>query len=207
MSRKRIDLTGKKFGKLTALKATQLILNRIRNGYEEYFQEYECQCDCGNIKLVTCFDLKRALHGKGVSSCGCANRKYQDEGDTWSTAFNLIWKNYVVGANNRKLKFKLTKENFSTLINDNCHYCGSIPTKIKKYGGKRKPSQITYNGVDRVDNEIGYLLSNCVTCCHLCNIMKLALSKKAFLDHVQKIHNHLIANMKLTKNSNNSGIG
>lgn len=54
------DITGNKFGKLTAIKKT----DRKKNG--SYL--YECKCDCGGIKEVTARDL-----GSGrVTSCGCS---------------------------------------------------------------------------------------------------------------------------------------
>ena len=32
--------------------------------------------------------------------------------------------------------------------------------------------KFNYNGIDRVDNKIGYTLKNCVTCCKYCNNAK-----------------------------------
>lgn len=55
-----IDLTGKKFGKLTVLKRTE---NRGQKVY------WECKCDCGNIKDVEAY---RLTHGQ-TQSCGCYN--------------------------------------------------------------------------------------------------------------------------------------
>jgi len=46
------------------------------------------------------------------------------------------------------------------------------------------------NGVDRVNNKIGYRVDNCVPCCSVCNIMKNTLGVADFLAHVQRIHQH-----------------
>ncbi len=46
-------------------------------------------------------------------------------------------------------------------------------------------------GIDRMDNNIGYVLSNCVTCCGQCNIFKLNLSITDFLIHINKIHEYM----------------
>jgi hypothetical protein len=183
---KRIYLTGKKYGKLTVIKPTKLILNRIRGSQKEYLQEYECLCDCGNTKLTTCSQLKGVLRGKGTSSCGCNQRKSSD-GDEWSVSFNMLWKNYICHAAVYDRVFKLTKNQFNVLISDNCSYCGSPPHSIIKSKSKRRPNQIIYNGIDRVDNDRGYTIRNCVTCCETCNRMKLELSRQTFLDHVAKI--------------------
>jgi hypothetical protein len=188
---KRLDLIGKKFGKLTVIKRTKLILKRIRSGRAENLQEYECLCDCGEIKLVTCHDLKRVLKGSGTSSCGCSMRKVSGN---WSSAFNIVWKNYVCHAKRANRDFKLTKEEFFSLTSSNCHYCGVAPHLIKKTKSKRNPTTYTYNGIDRVDNNIGYVYSNCVSCCEVCNRMKLTMGLYIFLEHIKRIYKHSINN-------------
>nr|DAQ16244.1 MAG TPA: hypothetical protein [Caudoviricetes sp.] len=54
------DLTGKRFGKLTVLKALEKS--------ETHQRIWLCKCDCGNTKEVTTRDLKNHR----VSSCGCS---------------------------------------------------------------------------------------------------------------------------------------
>jgi hypothetical protein len=46
---------------------------------------------------------------------------------------------------------------------------------------------VLYNGIDRVDPEIGYIESNCVSCCTVCNLMKKAYSHNFFLTHIKRI--------------------
>jgi len=53
------DLTGQKFGKLTAIKPTSM-----KDGSHMYWL---CQCECGNIKEVASGHLKKG----DVQSCGC----------------------------------------------------------------------------------------------------------------------------------------
>lgn len=60
---KLIDLTGKKFNKLTVLGLGE------RNSCGQL--QWECRCDCGNIVFATTTYLKSG-HTK---SCGCLNRK------------------------------------------------------------------------------------------------------------------------------------
>lgn len=57
-----VDLTGKKFGKLTVIERTENIGNRVA---------WLCKCDCGNEKVVRGDDLKTG----NTKSCGC----YRDE--------------------------------------------------------------------------------------------------------------------------------
>ena len=57
------DLTGQRFGRLTAIKPT----DERRNSCVVW----ECQCDCGNITYVSAGHLRAAR----ISSCGCAKEK------------------------------------------------------------------------------------------------------------------------------------
>ena len=44
-----------------------------------------------------------------------------------------------------------------------------------------------HNGVDRVNNDLGYTIENSVTCCSLCNYMKRGMSLSDFIIHINKI--------------------
>ncbi len=68
----------------------------------------------------------------------------------------------------------ITIDKFREIISEECYYCGE----------NNKP-----RGIDRVNNEIGYLKTNSVSCCKLCNFMKKALTKEEFLTHIEKIYN------------------
>jgi hypothetical protein len=75
-------------------------------------------------------------------------------------------KQYQADAKKRGLEFLLDPRLFEDLVKDNCFYCGAAPTPI--------------NGVDRVDNSLGYFLGNVVTACRMCNRAKDTHSKKHF---------------------------
>lgn len=55
-----IDLTGRRFGRLTAM---ELLTDRTRNGARLWL----CRCDCGSEKTAT----TSALNGGFIQSCGC----------------------------------------------------------------------------------------------------------------------------------------
>lgn len=105
------------------------------------------------------------------------------EGDA---AFNELFRNYKRSAKARNKPFELTEEQFKALTKQNCHYCGSEP--IKKYKEGRFTSDYVYNGIDRVDNSLGYTVDNSVACCGDCNFMKHMATKEEFLSHVNKIY-------------------
>ena len=61
------DLTGQRFGMLTAIRATE---KRNRSSVV-----WECICDCGNTTLVD----NRALSAGNATSCGCLREKQKQE--------------------------------------------------------------------------------------------------------------------------------
>lgn len=75
-------------------------------------------------------------------------------------------------------QYNLTIEDFWKIKTSDCRYCGEI-------GSGEKP-----NGIDRLNNEIGYIVENCVPCCYSCNIMKNVFAETDFLKHIKKIYNH-----------------
>lgn len=64
---KSIDLTGKRYGKLTIIGKTS---ERDKAGNVMW----ECKCDCGKTKLYSTNSLNRGL----VTSCGCGQIKLED---------------------------------------------------------------------------------------------------------------------------------
>lgn len=53
-------------------------------------------------------------------------------------------------------------------------------------------STIYVNGVDRIDNLVGYTDGNCVPCCQSCNIAKNSFSVEEFTKQTES--RHLLAN-------------
>ena len=88
---------------------------------------------------------------------------------------------YDATRRSRNYEFNLTFEQFSELINKECHYCPIYPSR----------------GVDRVNNKQGYILENCVPCCARCNEMKMDKSLEEFYSHIDKIYHK--KNQKLSK--------
>ena len=73
--------------------------------------------------------------------------------------YETYYKQYYTKAHKRELKFELTLEQFAELIQKPCQYCNH-----SKEGDA--------NGIDRMNNTIGYIVGNCVPCCEMCNRMK-----------------------------------
>lgn len=61
---KRIDLIGRRFGKLTVVKEAPRPIDKIRGG-----GYWVCHCDCGGEKIVSSHSLLRSR--QSTKSCGC----------------------------------------------------------------------------------------------------------------------------------------
>lgn len=187
---KSLELKGKKFGKLT-------VINRVRPN-DKGSSWWLVNCECGKSK-----EIRGASLNRGVSqSCGCVKRKTTQIGESakWSL-FTL----YVIGAKRRGRIFTLRLEEFLNITSKPCHYCGiewssEYPKTIYKENGSKKNLAgslklngfYRHNGIDRVDNSIGYVSDNCVPCCKFCNHAKLDMTVEEFKSHIKRIFLHLI---------------
>lgn len=89
---------------------------------------------------------------------------------------NIIpqFRTYIKGANERKLEFNLTIQEYASLVKKPCCYCGTIQER-------------GFNGLDRKDSSIGYSIENCESCCQICNYMKGPLSVGVFIKRIEHI--------------------
>lgn len=162
--------------------------------FKKFNSEYwiKCQCDCGTIKD---FRKRDVLRGR-VRSCGClqkeAARKLCDINRKLSgndSAFNLLFARYKKQASDRNLKFSLNKAQFKDVTGKPCHYCKTSPSRTSLSQNKL-PGSYAYSGIDRVDNNIGYVVSNIVPCCKTCNYMKHTMDKQEFINQCKLIASH-----------------
>lgn len=182
---KDIDLSNKRFSRLLVID-----LNPIRS--KDRSKRWNCICDCGNEITVCARDLIKG-HTK---SCGCLSKDRLIKLNKSRTLpngisrFNNLYYQYKYNAKKRGYSFELNKEEFSDLINSNCHYCGSEPKNNRKILANDS-NGFTYNGIDRVDNSIGYSFNNCVTSCKICNRAKDILTYDEFINWIKTVHNYL----------------
>lgn len=103
-----------------------------------------------------------------------------------------LYSKYQTRAKSHKRLFDLSRAVFTELILDRCYYCNSKP-RTKWYvlkGDQSTRGTFLYNGIDRVDNELGYIEGNVLTCCYRCNVMKHILNYGDFIKQVHKIAAH-----------------
>lgn len=172
-------LLGKKFGRLTVI------------SYGARYLGYNCICDCGKSVIARGWALKNGKH----SSCGCLAIEKQVARQTkpnFEALKNEIFKNYHSASKRKNYEFSLSKEEFFMLLSGNCHYCGIAP--CRKWSGTKRTvadmSAFRYNGIDRQDNNTGYITSNCVSCCHRCNNSKKDMSITAWLEWIKRVSNY-----------------
>ena len=146
---------------------------------------WKFKCDCGNYKILK--SNKVLTKNSTTKSCGC--KKYKN-GKSNCPAFNKVFHSYYRGAKRRNLEFLLSIDEFKDITSKNCVYCGIEPNKISK----TKFNIYTYNGIDRKDNLIGYVLENSLPCCTLCNKAKRDLDYNIFIDWIKQIKKMEISN-------------
>lgn len=178
MGRPIPNIEGRKFNRLTALKLSE---RKYSNGA----RIWECICDCGNKIEVGYSDLVRGE----TKSCGCY-RKEKTSLPKSEASFNILYRNYKNGAKNRDLDFLLDKDAFRSLTEKECYYCGRTPNQIQARGKERVNGEYIYNGIDRVNNFIGYTIENTVPCCKVCNFAKRNMTEGEFLDWIKSVYEY-----------------
>jgi len=175
MSRKLIDITGQKFGRLTVIKRVNSVNDSTM---------YLCKCECGKEKIINGAHLRR---GK-TKSCGCLHKE-ADENRKLSTglaSMRALIRRYKNSAKRREIEYKLTEKQFRKITQQNCYYCGAKPNNISI--NDRCNGVYIYNGIDRINSKKGYTLNNVVPCCRVCNRAKSDLNLQEFKDWIEKVY-------------------
>jgi hypothetical protein len=147
---------------------------------------FECQCICGTVFTSRADHVKNGL----TKSCGCITYQLSAVSHTLSNnqaAINRVYKSYKDGAKVRSLSFNLSMEEFKCLIFQNCIYCGTAPSLSTFRVNKSLNRELVYNGIDRLDSNLGYSVDNCVPCCSQCNYAKSDLSVSDFRSWIKQL--------------------
>jgi len=172
MSFKKQELTGKVINKLTVIKEAP------RNKFDHIM--WECLCECGE----TSFKRSSQLTGSNqVQSCGCISKMPEYEASRRD-----LQTRYKTAARKRGYAWNLTEAEFSAITKENCYYCGISPSK-EHTAGKFNGFYV-YNGIDRVDNTLGYSTENVVACCTECNRAKMDRDKEEFIKWAKRLVSH-----------------
>lgn len=140
---------------------------------------------CNMEKEEGCFRIdKRNKSGREGYCRECSKKWYRDNADRvkiyvrrWQKDNPIKHKytRYKVDAKRRDYEFSITIEQFAAIITQPCHYCGESISE----------------GVDRKNNNIGYIFNNCLPCCSNCNRAKSEMSYEDFGNFISKVFKHM----------------
>jgi hypothetical protein len=188
-----IDLTGQKFNRLTVVSLSH------KDDYRNYY--WFCICDCNPGVILEKSIAGCRLKNGHTKSCGCLKRervsiKNKSRAlEVGLAAKRHLYRVYKFGAITREYEFNISFDYFESLILQNCHYCGDEPKQV--YNPLRKNREpkyngiLIYNGIDRIDNFIGYEIYNCVPCCGVCNDAKGTMQYNDFILLIKRIFMNL----------------
>lgn len=166
------DLIGQQFGKLT-------VTSRVGTDHNDHVV-WGCRCTCGRLTKTTTHQLTKGH----TRSCGRPECKFDlQKGEA---SFNALFDSYRRRAASKGLAFEPSHERFRELTQEPCYYCGDLPSQ-KSNPAKKTNGHFIYNGIDRKDNNLGYVEGNMVPCCGGCNRAKKTGRAKDHLDWIDSL--------------------
>ena len=203
MAGKRIDLSGQTFGKLTVIRADGFYTTPSTGQRQAL---WSCQCECGQVKTIKSSRLRDGT----TKSCGCMSPIFK-KGHTLKRVYgptqseDEYYMRIKTCAKRRGYSIELTQKELVEIGRKECSYCGKFGTykrtaedyknscyakghifDLEYYNSKI----IELNGIDRVDNNKGYISGNCVSCCTDCNTAKMARTQEEFLTWAKRVVSH-----------------
>lgn len=141
---KKLDLKGKRFGRLIAIKEA----GRAKNGAVLW----ECKCDCGNIKICQAAGLKSG----GSKSCGCIKDEgnHTTHGKTYSSEYRC-WGSMIQRCTNPN------KKDFKYYGGRGITVCDQWVKSFENFYKDMGPRPSLKHTIDRIDNDLGYFKDNC----------------------------------------------
>ena len=164
--------SGDKFGKLTVV------------NFDSKRKAWLCKCDCGSETYSRSWSLKTGRH----KSCWCTQKEQRLERrlPNNESIKREMYNNYKQSSKRRKHNFELSEDQFFQLIMKECYYCGAESCKFN-WNPKFLNREFRCNGIDRVNNSLGYFLDNCVPCCTICNMSKKGLTTQEWKTWLERV--------------------
>lgn len=192
---------GAKFGCLEIIAIFQK--RRFSCGKYRNFRWITLKCECGKVfdrNVQTFLGIKRKAGYP--ESCLCSKKPGSDVVfskprkpiyDKW----HILTTNKVSDARRNAAQkgweYSLTDAEVLKLVTSPCHYCQHPGRNCLKYN--KGMYEVWHNGIDRLNNDLGYISQNVVPCCHFCNYAKGTNSIEDFKAWISRITTH---NRKLT---------
>jgi hypothetical protein len=138
---------------------------------------------CGRILSLDKFYKNKSKHDGLCTECKeCCNeiasQNYHNKYDNIEFDLSFRYSHCKSSAKKRGKEFRLTIKEFDNITSKPCYICG-------KYTNGNK-----YTGIDRLNNEIGYIKENCIPCCDKCNRLKYTHSLEEIFQHLTDIYKY-----------------
>lgn len=172
------DLVGQRYGSL-------VVIEQVYNEQRKE-RKWKLQCDCGQSRYAVTARLK----SNEITHCGCKtkeivrNNNIEKYKDNYSSR-SIVLSRYKYSAKRRDLPFDISEDHACELFASNCYYCGAEPSR--KAPERATSKEFIYNGIDRYDNDKGYVEGNVVPCCTECNMLKRDMHGDEFISLCKKI--------------------
>ena len=166
---KFVDITGHRFGKLTAL---------YRTCTQNRHYKWRCRCECGKEKDIQGGHL-RSGH---TTSCGCSWYKFGGKHQSWK-GYNEIsgrfFKSILHNAKVRNLPVEITIEELWDLFISQDKKCAltNLPIEFEANHGRIKGIA----SLDRIDSSKGYIKGNIQWVHSTINNMKWDMPQEEFI--------------------------
>jgi hypothetical protein len=149
------------------------------NQAEGYIQSncVSCCAMCNWMKgsLDSATFIKRIQHIYSFTKNIDPHQKYPE---CFPDAKCVSYSSYRSRAEKKELEFAITNADYKSIILQDCYLCG------------KKSTDTNTNGIDRVDNTIGYTIANCKACCKECNHMKNQYPLDSLLEKIDRIEDN-----------------
>lgn len=133
---------------------------------------WKCICHCGKTSYHDGYRVRKGI----IKSCGCSRTSR----DKQKSGLKTMYQDYKHNAWSRMLSFKITFKQFVRITSQSCFYCKQEPTeRFRKFYFKA-------NGIDRKNNSKGYVLTNLVPCCTICNRAKGEMNLSDFMNYLRR---------------------
>lgn len=161
---------------------------RVESRVENSTRKVHARClDCNKVYVVDLYGLRRK--DRPNIRCQSCNNKLISANNRLAPGLALVrytLHEYKKAASFRGYSWELSGEIFQDLIFGKCYFCGCEPNRMVENSW----DSILVNGIDRLDNSLGYQEGNVVTCCKDCNYAKRAMSAKEFINLCRRVTRH-----------------
>lgn len=153
-----------------------------RNGF------YKFRCGCSEWFRLRDTNSFTSWDDIRCSDCKRISRLKEHIGERY------VFKRVKWDAKKAGRSFNLSFEWFKEIIHQPCHYCNRKDTNkvnvASKIPGEFLLTDFRYNGIDRVDNAVGYEEDNCIPCCVVCNRAKNSMPYDEFMEYIRSLVNY-----------------